>query len=295
MWNQSCQHLDGRRQNSPEGKPGVAAAWLHLQAVQRHGTPWWWPLGTGGSSDGSPVGEEIIPFTQRTPKMARLEAALFVATEALSARRLMQVAMLPSVSEVRRLVEQLNQAYDATGSAFRIESVARGYRLLTRPQYAPWLQRQFAREAQVKLSPPAMETLTIIAYRQPITRADIEAIRGVQCADIIKQLMDRGLVRIAGEDNSLGRPFLYATTRKFLEVFGLNTLDDLPMADQLRRKSQDTTPENEPLEADEDLQDENLPSNSSHVPSDKDAPAEASDNPAASYKDDHEPPLAQTG
>jgi segregation and condensation protein B len=95
----------------------------------------------------------------------------------------------------------------------------------------------------MKLSPPAMETLTVIAYRQPITRADIEAVRGVQCTEMLKQLMDRGLVRIGGEDNSLGRPYLYETTRKFLEVFGLRSLNDLPRADSLRSpRQQDAAP-----------------------------------------------------
>ncbi|HID20859.1 MAG TPA: SMC-Scp complex subunit ScpB, partial [Planctomycetaceae bacterium] len=172
--------------------------------------------------------------TQRTPRMARLEAALFVAEEALTARRLMQVATLASVAEVRELIDRLNEAYDEVGSAFRIECVAKGYRLLTRAEFAPWLDRLHARGARLKLSPPAMETLAIVAYRQPITRADIEALRGVRCADVLKWLMDHELIRIAGEDNSLGRPFLYATTRKFLETFGLGSLDDLPMADRLR-------------------------------------------------------------
>ena len=80
-----------------------------------------------------------------------------------------------------------------------------------------------------------LETLAIVAYRQPLTRADLEAVRGVQSAEMLKQLMERELVRIAGEDDSLGRPFLYETTRKFLELYGLQTLDDLPMSDRLRR------------------------------------------------------------
>ncbi|NOX55739.1 MAG: SMC-Scp complex subunit ScpB [Planctomycetes bacterium] len=180
--------------------------------------------------------------TLRTAKMARLETALFVAEEALTARRLMQVATLASVAEARELIDRLNRAYDVVGSAFRIECVAKGYRLLTRPEFAPWLDRLHSRSARLKLSPPAMETLAIVAYRQPITRADIEAIRGVQCADVLKWLMDRDLIRIAGEDNSLGRPFLYATTRKFLETFGLGSLDDLPMADRLRPSRQPAAP-----------------------------------------------------
>ena len=87
------------------------------------------------------------------------------------------------------------------------------------------------------MTPPALETLAIVAYRQPITRADIEAIRRVQCSEMLKHLMERGLVRIAGEEDSLGRPFLYETTRQFLELFGLSGLDALPMANSLRKLS----------------------------------------------------------
>lgn len=170
----------------------------------------------------------------RSAKAARLEAVLLVAHGALSIRRLAQLATLADAAEVRELLAQLNSAYDQVGCAFRIEQVATGYRLLTRPQYAFWLSKLHQREAEIKLTPPALETLTIVAYRQPITRADIEAVRGVQCSDMLKQLMDRGLVRIAGEDPSLGRPFLYETTRKFLENFGLQSLDELPFADRLR-------------------------------------------------------------
>jgi segregation and condensation protein B len=170
----------------------------------------------------------------RTRKTARVEAVLFVSDAALSARRLAQLATLADSGEATRIIEQLNLAYDRDGSAFRIERAANGYLLLTRPVFARWLDRLHQRQSEMKLSPPALETLAVIAYRQPITRADVEAVRQVQCTEMLKQLMERGLVRIAGEDNSLGRPYLYETTRKFLEVYGLRSLDDLPMADRLR-------------------------------------------------------------
>ena len=166
----------------------------------------------------------------RSPKLARVEAALFVADAPLSLRKLMQVAVLADVQEAQQLVEQLNQQYDAAGTAFRVERVAAGLRLLTRPVYARWLDRIHHRQETLKLSPALLETLAIIAYRQPMTRADIEAIRGVQSAEIVKKLMDRQLVRIAGEDDSLGRPYLYGTTRYFLEAFGLRSLEDLPQS-----------------------------------------------------------------
>ena len=172
----------------------------------------------------------------RSTKAARLEAVLLVADGPLTAGRIAQFATLADGKEVRQLIKELNQAFDDAGCAFRIERVGTGFQLLTRREYAPWLDRMHQRHASLKLSPAAMETLTIVAYRQPITRADVEAIRGVQSSEMLKQLMERGLVRIGGEDDSLGRPFLYVTTRQFLEVFGIHKLDDLPMSDTLRRK-----------------------------------------------------------
>ncbi len=171
----------------------------------------------------------------RSAKAARVEAALFVADAALSARKLAQYATLTGAREATELVQELNAAYERDGSAFRIERVASGYRLLTLPRFAPWLDRLHHRQTQLKLSSPMLETLSIVAYRQPVTRADIEAVRGVQSAEMLKQLMEKGLVKIVGEDDSLGRPYLYGTTRLFLERYGLTRLDDLPNAQSLRR------------------------------------------------------------
>ena len=173
---------------------------------------------------------------RRTPKMARLEAVLFVADEPLPIKRLAQLATLADPEEALELMTRLNLAYDASHSTFRIEQVATGLRLLTRREFVYWLEKLHQRQAALKLTPPMLETLAIAAYRQPLTRADLEAIRGVQSAEMLKQLMERELIRIAGEDDSLGRPFLYETTRKFLELYGLTSLADLPLADRLRRE-----------------------------------------------------------
>ena len=185
------------------------------------------------NTTGIPIAERSASGA-RSAKMARLEAALFVADGPLSLKRLSTLAALADTAEARALLDALNAGYDDAGTAFRAERVATGYQLLTRPEFAPWLGRLHHRESDWRLSPPSLETLTIIAYRQPITRADIETVRGVQCAEILKQLMDRGFVRIGGEDDSLGRPYLYETTRKFLETYGLRSLDELPMADRVR-------------------------------------------------------------
>ena len=173
------------------------------------------------------------PF-QRNSKQSRLEAVLFVAEGALSLRKIAHFATLIDHDEAERLIEQLNEMYDAKGSSFRIERVAAGYQMMTRPEFAPWLNKLHFRQSEIKLSPPAMETLTIIAYRQPITRAEVEAIRGVHSTEMLKHLMERSLARIAGQEETLGRPYLYETTKMFLELFGLRNLKDLPFADELR-------------------------------------------------------------
>lgn len=167
-----------------------------------------------------------VPGT-RSPELARLEAVLFAATEPLTTRQLAQQARLP-VDRTRSLLRELNRLYAADRSGFHLRAVAGGWQLATHKSLAPWLARFFPPRQPPKLSPAAWETLAIIAYRQPIMRADIEAIRGVSCGDIIRQLIDKGLVRVVGHDESLGRPALYGTTRYFLQLFGLPSIKHLP-------------------------------------------------------------------
>ena len=170
----------------------------------------------------------------RSEELAKLEAVLFLAREPLGTRKLAQLAGLADGTEARTLVRKLNRLYDAEGCAFRIEEVAGGLQLMTRPKFAAWLRRLHAVPVEVRLSAPAIETLAIVAYRQPVLRAEIEAIRGVQCGEILRQLMDRDLVRILGRSEDLGRPFLYGTTKLFLQVFGLRQIDELPRSERLR-------------------------------------------------------------
>ena len=164
----------------------------------------------------------------RDARLALVEAALVAADEPLTTRRLAAVAALEDATEARRLLRKLQTRYEQEGSAFQIEELAGGFQLLTRPQYHPWLTRLRRSGFDLRLSSAARETLAIVAYRQPIMRADIEAVRGVQCGDVLRMLMEKGLVRIAGRHDSLGRPVLYGTTKKFLRLFGLRSLKDLP-------------------------------------------------------------------
>jgi segregation and condensation protein B len=179
-------------------------------------------------------GESAAGHLVRDAKLARVEAALFAADEPLSPRKLTTVAELADAGEARRMVQQLKEYYEDDGSAFQIEDLAGGWQLRTAPQFHPWLVRLRLTNPDPRLSSAALETLAIIAYRQPIMRADVEAVRGVQCGELLRHLMEKGLVRISGRDESLGRPVLYGTTKKFLQIFGLNSLKDLPEIEQLR-------------------------------------------------------------
>ncbi len=135
---------------------------------------------------------------------------------------------------VREAIDTLNQQYAATNRAFRVESVAGGRQMLTIAAYGPILARMKGQRAQTRLSQAALETLAIIAYRQPMLRAQLEAIRGVACGEILRSLMERRLVKIVGRAEEVGRPMLYGTTPEFLRVFGIATLADLPQAKDLR-------------------------------------------------------------
>lgn len=165
--------------------------------------------------------------------LARVEAVLFLAKEPLSSRKLAQLARLADGTEGRTLVRRLNRLYDLGGSPFRVDEVAGGFQLLTRPKFSAWLRRLYPSPV-MSLSAPALETLAVVAYRQPVIRAEIESIRGVQCDEILRHLMDRDLLKIVGRAEDLGRPMLYGTTRRFLQVFGLRHVDDLPRANLLR-------------------------------------------------------------
>jgi len=167
--------------------------------------------------------------------MARLEAILFLAKEPLNSRKLAQLANLADGTEARTLIRSLNRLYDAAHRSFRVEELAGGYQLLTRAKFADWVRRVTTIESPTRLSSPALETLAIIAYRQPVIRADVEAIRGVNCGEIIRQLMDRDLVQIRGRSEELGRPYLYSTTSTFLRTFGFRSLNELPRKEEFRR------------------------------------------------------------
>jgi len=165
---------------------------------------------------------------------AAVEAILFASDTPLPAAKIAQVTGLAGQGAVRQAVELLNSRYAQAGSSFRIEAIAGGYQMLTLPEHHEALSRLLQSRKDTHLSKPALETLAIVAYRQPILRADIEAIRGVACGEVLRGLIEKQLVKIVGRAEVLGRPMLYGTTRRFLELFGLSSTDDLPRAEELR-------------------------------------------------------------
>ena len=163
-----------------------------------------------------------------------VEAVLFASDEPLPEARLANIVET-NAKQIRQHISHLNDKYEANNHAFRIEQIAGGYQMLTLSPYNHWLKKLLRVRSDNKLSPAALETLAIIAYKQPIIRADIEAIRGVAVGEVIRSLCYKGLVKIVGRAEVLGRPMLYGTTKKFLEVFGLNTLKDLPKIEELKK------------------------------------------------------------
>ena len=163
-----------------------------------------------------------------------VEAVPFASDEPLAPARLADIVGV-GVKQVREHIENLNGKYRANNNAFKIEQIAGGYQMLTLSPYNHWLKKLLRVRSDNKLSPAALETLAIVAYKQPVIRADIEAIRGVAVGEVVRGLMYKGLVKIVGRAEVLGRPMLYGTTRKFLEVFGLNSLKDLPKAEELKQ------------------------------------------------------------
>lgn len=188
-----------------------------------------------------------------------IEALLFAAQKPLTARELVAAIkgaggedeLLPNEfaktteSQVAATLEQLKIEYGQQGRAFQLAEKSEGWQLVSDPAYAPWVRQLFPAVKPARLTPPSLETLAIIAYRQPITRADVEAVRGVAVDGVLQNLMERGLVKIGGRAEVPGRPLLYETTQFFLEHFGLRDLDELPNAEELRTRYLPTAPRKE--------------------------------------------------
>ncbi len=157
-----------------------------------------------------------------------VEALLFASDTPLEAERIREVLDLADPAAARALVEELRARYDAGERALTVVEVGGGFRMVTRPEIAPWLLRLAKTRTRARLSRPALETLAIVAYRQPVSRPEVDALRGVNSEGVLDNLLERRLLRIAGRKEAPGRPFLYETTREFLVAFGLRDIGDLP-------------------------------------------------------------------
>lgn len=160
-----------------------------------------------------------------------IEALLFAADEPLSTKQIKKIVDDISTEKITEIIQQLNEKYEY--HAFSIQEVGEGYRLLTKAEFAPWIEKMYGKTRKIKLSPAALETLAIIAYKQPATRAQIAAIRGVDSSGIIRNLLELNLIEIQGRAEEPGRPMIYGTSQKFLEYFGLKNISDLPRIDEL--------------------------------------------------------------
>ena len=163
-----------------------------------------------------------------------IEALLFASDAPLSAERIREVIGQMEDAEIQAAIGTLRDEYRAGGRAFDVVELEGGYQVLSRPEFASWVERLFVERRKARLSRAALETLAIIAYKQPIVKPEIEMIRGVSSDGVIKTLLERNLVTITGRAEGVGRPLLYGTTQDFLNYFGLNQLTDLPKIEELR-------------------------------------------------------------
>ena len=208
-----------------------------------------------------------------------IEALILASPEPVSIQRLVGIVpgLQPGLAKDR--VNELNTEYQEQGRGFEIWEVAGGFQLRTRPEFAGYVQ-QLRKDRPLRLSQAALETLAIVAYKQPLTRAEIEAVRGVDSGAILKSLLDRRLLRILGQREVPGRPLIYGTGKRFLEVFGLESLKQLPSLRELEELAREQGVElaGEEAPSSEEAADADTPD--SETPDEADAPFEADDEPA---------------
>jgi len=184
-------------------------------------------------ADTAPKTESPVQAPDDLP--ARVEAALLTLDRAITAAKLGEALGGLTAGQIEDAIAKLNAEYENTGRSFRIERVAGGYEVLTLPKYADVMASLHKTRQDGRLSPAQLETLAIVAYKQPILRSQIEAIRGAASGEVLRALMERHLVKIVGRAEEIGRPMLYGTTKQFLEVFGLSSLKDLPQVQALNQ------------------------------------------------------------
>jgi len=165
-----------------------------------------------------------------------IEALLFSSEKPLTLEQLKEALDNLEAGEISKVIEELKAEYKASNRGLRLIEIAGGFQMITAPDFAVFLKKLHKDRRLEKLSKPALETLAIIAYKQPVTKLEIESLRSVNIDGVMKSLLDKGIVRIGGRKKSPGRPFVFGTTRKFLEHFGLKSLDELPKMDDFLKK-----------------------------------------------------------
>ena len=213
----------GLRHDAPETEPPKPETWAATNAVSPPTTP-------------SPADDNTDDQYEAVPEITTesvVEALLFATDSPLPAPRIAQILGVGDARSAKKHIAALNARYEQGGASFRIEELAGGFQMLTLPAYNNWVGKLHSVRRESRLSPAALETLAVVAYKQPVLRADIESVRGVAVGDVLNRLREMGLVKIVGRAEVVGRPMLYGTTRKFLQVFGLASLDDLPKVDAL--------------------------------------------------------------
>jgi len=169
-----------------------------------------------------------------------IESLLFVSKEPLTIERMKRVLDIEDTKTLRNALDMLSDEYEERKGAFFMREAGGGYQIITRPEYKEWIKR-LIQPSPVRLSRASMETLTIVAYKQPVIRSDVERIRGVDSGGILRMLMERRLIKVLGRKEIAGRPLIYATTRQFLEVFGLKDLKELPSLKEIENTGNSTT------------------------------------------------------
>lgn len=232
-----------RRLGNVRGRPQQAGPARQLGSSSgRYNAPSAWSAEVVQPVPAISGGGKAAKKQANTNRLGRLEAVLMLADGPLPLRRLARAAGLAGAPEARELLRDLQKRLAARRSGLEVVEVAGGWRLLTRACLSPWLAKLGLEDPEQgpRLSAPAMETLAIVAYRQPVVRAEVEAIRGVGCGELLRQLLEADLLRIVGRSEELGKPLLYGVSDRFLELFGLRNLDDLPQPDEGAERTEPT-------------------------------------------------------
>lgn len=200
-----------------------------------------------------------------------VESLLYMTDHALTAREIIEVFDIKEFSQddVKAFIQEISDEYGAKGSGLQVVEVAGGYQMATRPEMGVWIRRLYKERLTVKLSPSALETLAIIAYKQPIARAEIEQLRGVEASSVVETLLERRLVKIVGRKETIGRPLLYGTSIEFLRQFGLRHLTELPTLESLLPQDKETQT---PMEQQELVQVASAPEISEPAPPTEEVP-----------------------